>query len=147
MIKLTYLKAVAAFSVLLLQIHCKPSKTINVGENTNTTIERPPTNLTNDAEKPKYPFFVSFYSIGEGINTEALEKFESFLVDFLNRNNLDNIGEEKIFWGREGEVDYCISFTSVNPSICTDFINQAKILLSNYQHVTIKEKNECVHKR
>ncbi|MCL4816388.1 MAG: hypothetical protein HND27_06745 [Bacteroidetes bacterium] len=119
---------------------------MNVKENTSIT-EKPSTNVTEEVESPKYPLFISFYSIGEGINTEALEKFESFLTDFLMKNKLNNIGEEKIYWGREGEIDYCISFTNVNQSIISDFINQTKKLLSNYQHVTIKEENECVHKR
>ncbi|NUM50446.1 MAG: hypothetical protein HUU48_04955 [Flavobacteriales bacterium] len=146
MVALANLKTVVAFFILFPLIYCRPSKTMNENENTSIT-EKSPTNLTKDVEKPKYPLFVSFYSIGEGINTEALEKFESFLSDFLKRNKLDNFGEEKIYWGREGEVDYCIRFTNVSQSICTDFINQAKILMSKYQHVTIKEKNECVHKR
>ncbi|CAG0974089.1 hypothetical protein FLAV_01400 [Flavobacteriales bacterium] len=146
MLVLSYLRTAIVLFIIPLHIHCKNSKTMNVKENTSIT-EKPSTNVTEEVESPKYPLFISFYSIGEGINTEALEKFESFLTDFLMKNKLNNIGEEKIYWGREGEIDYCISFTNVNQSIISDFINQTKKLLSNYQHVTIKEENECVHKR
>jgi hypothetical protein len=142
-IKHTYKQTFVYLSFILLY-SCNSTKEI---DNTKHSNSENKTDKVFNNEETIYPLYISFYSIGEGINMDVLQKFESFLSEFLQKNKLKSIGAEKINWGREGEIDYCISFSDINKLTYTDFINQTKTLLSNKQHVIIKEKAACVHKR
>lgn len=139
-------KLVFVWVMIIIFTSCQNTKNIkNKQNNTSSTVINSGNNI--NSEEFKYPLFISFYSIGEGINVDALIKFESFLNEFLQKNHLESIGEEKFNWGREGEIDYCISFKNINQLTIVEFINQTKTLLSGKQNVIIKEQAECVHKR
>ncbi len=68
---------------------------------------------------------VSFYSIGSGIDYKSAEKFEQFLNTFTLENGSKPV-YEKIGWGREGEIDFCIVLEGWNYSDATSFVEAAK---------------------
>ena len=68
---------------------------------------------------------VSFYSIGSGIDYKSAEKFEQFLNTFALENGSKPV-YEKIGWGREGEIDYCIALEGWKYSDATSFVEAAK---------------------
>ncbi len=47
---------------------------------------------------------ISFFSIGEGINRNALEEFEKFM-EVTNQKYNQTLFSEKKHWGREGEIN------------------------------------------
>jgi hypothetical protein len=68
---------------------------------------------------------VSFYSIGSGIDYKSAEKFELFLNTFTLPNGSKPV-YEKVGWGREGEIDYCISMDGWNYEDAASFVEAAK---------------------
>jgi hypothetical protein len=68
---------------------------------------------------------VSFYSIGSGIDYKSAEKFEQFLSTFTLDNGSKPV-YEKIGWGREGEIDYCITLDGWNYNDAASFVEAAK---------------------
>jgi hypothetical protein len=81
---------------------------------------------------------VSFYSIGGGIDYKSAEKFEQFLLSFTLENGSKPVFE-KIGWGREGEIDFCISLDAWNYTDAASFVEAAKgnVGASKYMHFTV----------
>lgn len=97
---------------------------------------------TISQEKEKYRLTVSFYSIGQGTDSEHHQKFKDYL-----KNYSPDIKFEQIAWGREGEQDYCLKLMELSPKEQEKFIKNVRILLEKSDLVHIKENEECVHKR
>ncbi len=68
---------------------------------------------------------VSFYSIGSGIDYKSAEKFEQFLNTYTHADGSKPV-YEKIGWGREGEIDYCIALEGWNYAEAASFVEAAK---------------------
>jgi len=98
------------------------------------------TPIGNAAKNENMRFVVSFYSIGEGIDIKAKDEF----VNLLNTNS-KKISYEPKNWGREGEVDYCLSLKELSASEQTEFINRANAILNRSKLVHKKENSNCEH--
>lgn len=85
---------------------------------------------------------VSFYSTGSGINREAESKFEKFLTEYIRKTNT-KITYKKFGWGREGEVDYCISLSVMNSEQRSKFITSVKDILRSVETVHLLENHPC----
>ncbi len=68
---------------------------------------------------------VSFYSIGGGIDLDAARKFDAWIEGYKTPSG-QAIVYEKIGWGREGEIDYCIQLDSMNQKDAEEFVGRAK---------------------
>ena len=84
---------------------------------------------------------VSFYSRGSGADHKAAKQLENFLYEYGDRRKM-TIPYSKIPWGKEGEVDYCISLTGWADDLRSKFIGGVKDLLRGAQ-VHIKENIPC----
>lgn len=85
---------------------------------------------------------VSFYSIGSGINTEAIKAYDAFLAEWKKSNGVD-LQFDVIHWGREGETDYCFKLTELKEKKQAAFIAETQKVLSGKEHVIVSENFKC----
>lgn len=85
-------------------------------------------------------YVVSFYSMASGIDTKVNEEFVNFLDAYPKKINY-----EPKHWGREGEIDYCLSLIELSPTEQTEFIKKAKAILAKSSLVHQKENAQCEH--
>lgn len=93
-----------------------------------------------------YAIVISFYSIGQGINSSAQEEYDRWLEQYMQQHS-GQLLVEKYPWGREGEIDYCIQYAGLDKSAQKTFLEKTKAMLSKKENVRIEENAECVHKK
>jgi hypothetical protein len=71
-------------------------------------------NLTDEKKgeemtaSPQYDFVISFISHGAGIDMATYDRFSTYLKSLG-----DKVTYERVRWGMEGEVDYCINLSEI----------------------------------
>lgn len=85
---------------------------------------------------------VSFISIGEGIDIEASENYKSFLDNWKSSIG-KSITYETIYWGREGETDFCIDMTNISDSESRRLLSETRERVKNNSLVQIETNQEC----
>ncbi|MBI4931886.1 MAG: hypothetical protein HY841_14080 [Bacteroidetes bacterium] len=108
---------------------------------TQTIIPQPINGPANPKEENER-FVVSFYSIGQGIDSKVNEEFVKFLDTYPNPKK---INYSPSHWGREGEVDYCLTLKELTPAEQTEFVKKATELLAKSKLVHTKENAKCDH--
>jgi hypothetical protein len=109
-------------------------------------------NIQNEGNKDKTSteiperLLVSFYSIGGGIDVKSAESFDRFILSYKTSDG-KSISYERVPWGREGELDYCILFNGMQASNIEDFIESAKAKVADCKMVHFKPNGECKRKR
>lgn len=104
-----------------------------------------PALLTN-MQKPdtNYRLVVSFISTGQGTDRQATGSFKQFLAPY------DSSGQvivDKVAWGREGEIDYCIRTMKMNGEEEKEFVTRARAVLAASTLVHVDENAPCRRKR
>jgi hypothetical protein len=144
---------------ILVWSACKQSKT---AQQANTSTDKPvvkpteaiaPVEVVEENNKnPKSNeqlikgLVVSFYSTGGGIDIEAARKFNAWISEYKTQSG-QPVVYEKIAWGREGEVDYCIQLESFSPTDAEQFVDAAKGALSNCKLMHFTVNGTCKRKR
>ena len=101
----------------------------------------------NEIPQPEnYSLVVSFYSIGSGIDRPVAQEFDYLVKDFQEQFGEDFIAE-RVSWGREGEVDYCIQLGKLKPTASASFKSRADIILRKTERVHSKENAPCIRRR
>lgn len=142
------MKKVILFSMLLIAVvACKSRKKVAV----NTPAEQPTSQTTQTPQVSALPdsmyrFTVSFISVGAGTDRKAKEKFNQFILQFNEKNNV-KINVEIAGWGREGETDYCLKLNELNKQQQDQFITETKELLKSSTLVRYTENSMCKHKK
>lgn len=98
-------------------------------------------NATTEDSGETYYMVVSFYSPGNGIDHKMKKEY----IEFINTYTGSVIYEE-ISWGKEGEIDLCITFIGKSTQKEHDFIKESRKLLSASHRINIYENSECRHK-
>lgn len=93
-----------------------------------------------------YRLVVSFISIGSGIDATAKSSFDE-LITKTQKETGKSVDNTPAAWGREGEVDYCMTLTNLSKEQQTKFVAETKKILSGNSLVFITENSECKHKR
>jgi hypothetical protein len=109
---------------------CKASKPATVVE----TVAVPEANSAGNV----YRFIVSFYSIGTGVNSAAVQQLDEFVKKYETKNKV-SIPYTPVRWGREGEVDYCFMLSGLSVAQQEAFIAETKALLKGAEHIHFKE--------
>jgi hypothetical protein len=104
------------------------------------------TKKNNELNKELYSLVVSFYSIGAGIDAPVAKEFDYYVRDFQEQHG-DYFFAERVAWGREGEVDYCIQFPTLNKEKAREFVNRAREITSASKMVHMKEDAPCNRRR
>ena len=55
---------------------------------------------------------ISFRSLGAGIDRKSYKVFLTYLEEFENEEKI-KLSYEQLFWGREGEMDYCFKYENL----------------------------------
>jgi hypothetical protein len=124
------------FISIIVFIACSSSKKAN--ENSTRDVKSNHENVADSV----YSIRVSFISIGSGIDRIARQKYESYIKEFEEQNKII-ILLEKINWGREGEINYCINVTNLNKNLQKKFLEGTKNNLKDSKLVRIKENTSC----
>jgi hypothetical protein len=115
---------------------------------TGTSVNKPPdsssvqTSSKTDSVETVSRFIVSFYSIGTGSEGAQVTKFEKFIAD--NGIKINKVIEyERVPWGREGEVDFCLKLSEFSLAGQEKFITEAKAVLADAKRVHFSENSVC----
>ncbi len=93
-----------------------------------------------------FSMIVSFYSIGSGIDIAVAKEFDYLVKDFQEQYG-DEFISEKVGWGREGEVDFCIQLDKLKSTVRESFKNRADTILKKAIRVHVSENAPCLHRR
>ena len=117
---------------------CKPK------QNGVTSTPAPaPTSDEIEAKKQAYNnIVISFYSKGEGVNVKAVETIEDFLKKYSTKIN-QPIPYNKISWGREGEVDFCISLAGLKGEDRRIFVDKTREIVRKFELINFFENHPC----
>lgn len=126
----------------------KPLDKSNIPSNENKGKEENKEVVNNDKVDAELPvrLLVSFYSIGGGIDIKSAESFDRFILAYKTSEG-KSVSYERVPWGREGELDYCILFDGMSNSNIKGFIEAAKAKVSDCKMVHFKPDGECKRKR
>ena len=83
---------------------------------------------------------VSFVSEGEGIDRKSLIDFENFIKKYKTVNSC-HLEFKTHNWGREGELDYCI--TASDPACMKEFLLGVQKQFKGNSRVLIQENTFC----
>lgn len=108
-------------------------------------LEETPKQLSPKSEKTA-TLLVSFYSIGGGIDTKTAQAFDNFISGYKTGSN-KLISYDRVPWGREGELDYCINFSELSFDETNQFIEASKAKIKDCKMVHFKQNGECKRKR
>lgn len=143
--------------ILLLEVGgaCNCSRKINNSDNIatsntlnkNDTQNKQKTFISNSTPTDStlynnYELVISFFSRGQGIDYKNRVKLDSL----LEKEYPNKIEIEKISWGREGEVDYCLKLNQLLIAEQEKFIINVKTLLKESPLILIEEDNSCSRK-
>lgn len=134
------------FSIALLSCADYKSKVNAAGLSSSSTTQRPttttvPTSSITPTATDSYRLVVEFYSIGQGIDGNANDAFVKFLNAYRPK-----LTYTPTHWGREGEVDYCLTLSALSRGEQGEFVKKAKAILRKSRLVHFSEHSKCVHK-
>ena len=123
-----------------------PSKSAII-ENKEETKSKESTSSQNEISQTEiYSLVVSFYSIGGGIDRAVAQEFDYLIKDFQEQFG-DDFSAERVSWGREGEIDYCIQLGKLKTASLNSFKSRAEIILKKTDRVHSKENAPCIRRR
>ena len=134
------MKQLSVLIVLSIILSCSTSK--------SKSTENAPVKETNTGSVPTGTkdeianFTVSFISKGSGIDTKAKREFLEFLQQH-NSSQSKKIEYREVFWGREGEVDYCLFLQTWSAKDQESIKDEIKTKLSNSTLVRYFENSLC----
>jgi hypothetical protein len=105
----------------------------------STTKKNEQANFSTDSNKCNMN--VSFRSIGAGIDRKSYKSFLLFKDQFENAEKV-KLTYEQIFWGREGEMDYCFHYQGLNEKQIVKFEKEIKELFIESKSVYYSKETE-----
>jgi hypothetical protein len=84
---------------------------------------------------------VSFRSLGAGIDRKSYKSFLLFIEQFENVEKV-KLTYEQIFWGREGEMDYCFHYSKLTDDQIIKFEKEIKELFIESKSVYYSKETE-----
>jgi hypothetical protein len=127
-----------------------PTKTADSQKTAQVKTESNEVKETESETSPKAEkastLLVSFYSIGGGIDVKNAQSFDNFISAYKTERG-KSIVYDRVPWGREGELDYCVSFADLNAEETKQFIDVSKEKIQDCKMVHFKINGECKRKR
>ncbi|MFN5629644.1 MAG: hypothetical protein ACK48W_10200 [Bacteroidota bacterium] len=102
-------------------------------------------NSTETKPSDSYSLVITFFSIGAGVDYKTKKLFDEWTINFEQKIG-KKVNIESYPWGREGEVDLCISTDNLSAIQKKEFISEAKKILSNSKLVRLEENVNCKRK-
>lgn len=119
-------------------------KTAEIKTESNKVKENP--SETSPKVEKASTLLVSFYSIGGGIDVKNAQSFDNFISAYKTESG-KSIAYDRVPWGREGELDYCVSFSDLNAQETKQFIDASEKKIQDCKMVHFKINGECKRKR
>jgi len=141
------LKLLILGGLLLTFAACKQSKetaSTNTGTEAIETIEA--ISQKPDSVPATSRLVLTFFSPASGVDIKSVNRFEEFIGEYAGEKGI-NIDYEKTHWGREGETDFCLELTELDPKQQADFVSKTRILMESAEHLNIYENAPCKHRR
>jgi hypothetical protein len=123
-----------------------PSKNTTIEKKEEIKIKESNTGQNEISKSENYSLVVSFYSIGSGIDRPVAQEFDYLVKDFQEQFGED-FYSERVSWGREGEVDYCIQLDKLKSASKESFKSRAESILKKTERVHSKENAPCIRRR
>jgi len=123
-----------------------PTKTAVIENKEEIKSKELTNNQNKNPETEIYSLVVSFYSIGAGIDRSVAQEFDYLIKDFQEQFG-ENFISERVSWGREGEVDYCIQLGKLKTASLDSFKSRADLILKKTDRVHTKENAPCIRRR
>ena len=103
-------------------------------------------NMKSDAVKfETYSLVITFFSIGTGVDYKTKKIFDEWTINFEQKIG-KKIKLESYPWGREGEVDVCISMENLSTEQKKEFTTEAKKIISASKLARLEENVICKRK-
>jgi hypothetical protein len=123
-----------------------PTKTAFIENKEEVKSKESTTDNNKSSQTENYSLVVSFYSIGSGIDRPIALEFDYLVKDFQEQFG-DDFSSERVSWGREGEVDYCIQLYKLKSASRDSFKSRAESILKKTERVHSKENAPCIRRR
>ena len=94
----------------------------------------------------RYGLLISFSSVCCGINSGAREKLDGFVSDYEKRKG-ERLKKETVYWGKEGEIDYCFKLSELSAKEKRTFVAAVRALLKDAELVRIVENARCANRQ
>lgn len=141
-----------SFSLLCMVAGCKSRSSFpaQTTEKRDTLLVQPAiiqslaTIATNDTNR--FSVVISFFSQGSGAPFEVMTEFDAFMTNYSSPNGKKPVFE-RVPWGREGELDYCIRLDKFDEADKNDFLRQAGAITKKTTLVHIYHNTECRHRK
>jgi hypothetical protein len=143
---MTFFKLFSIAIILFTFISCKSQEKKSKIDNNNKSQNSVTTNNESSNKQNQYRFIVSFYSKGNGTDSKLIDKYTKFIKEFELNKGL-TLSNEIIYWGKEGETDFCFKLENLNQNVQNEFITQSKALLKESDLVFISENTINKHKQ
>lgn len=95
---------------------------------------------TAETKEHTYRLIISFISKGTGVDRNKVESFLTYVESHAKKPLY-----EKIQWGREGEMDFCLQLNELNKDEQILFIEKLIEQMKGSDRVFITENQACTH--
>ncbi len=118
------------------------SKTDGTSNNHRNEEQKDQSTDSNSQQLIHATLTVSFISKGSGIDSKAKNEFLNFLKQYSTKQS-DTIEYKEVFWGREGEVDYCLFLHNLSQKNQERIVNEIRTNLKGSTLVRFIENAPC----
>jgi hypothetical protein len=91
-----------------------------------------------------YTFSISFISKGEGVKHALIEQVDATINPLLEAGYLQL---DRIEWGREGEIDYCVRVIAIPPDLESELYTFLQEMDTAEELMFFSPDGSCLHKR
>ncbi|MBK8848477.1 MAG: hypothetical protein IPO27_18825 [Bacteroidetes bacterium] len=142
---------IAILSISILYACNGKKKTVETSTAVKQEVtETKPAKIMNDTAAANadeiYPLIVSFISIGEGTDANAVMTMENMLTKYRSQLG-KSIPYIAVPWGREGEVDYLFRLSEMTKEEQSSMAAMMKDSFAGNKLVQISENAKCLHIR
>lgn len=139
-------KIVLLFTCVVLLSACKSNKNANTVEevpasNASATNEENIANSNHSEADQLYSILISFFSIGSGIDYERKKEMDAYLKQL--ENDKVDFTYDKVGWGREGEVDYCVDLSKLKEVQQKDIIKKVQEIAKKSSWIDVQLNKTC----
>lgn len=122
--------------------------TVEAADNTANPVQPADNTRQNNPQNNKEinKITVSFISIGEGIDLDAAESYKSYIDNWKSASG-KTLSYETIYWGREGETDYCLDMSSISDNESKKLLLETQERFKDNTLVQIETNQACKESR
>ncbi len=110
-------------------------------QSANQQKEQRETIETPAKDEKVYSVLIAFFSIGAGIDFDRKAEMDGYLEQLVSEKV--DFSVEKVAWGREGEVDYCVDLSKLKAAEQKRIIEKIQVIAKKSSWIDVKLNQEC----